>query len=301
LTLRRATIIYNPLSGLGRRRLSQIDHARRWLQSYQIESEWVMTQGPGHATELAAAAIAAGTDLIIVRGGDGTLNETLQAMVGSEIPLALWPRGTANVLAKVLRMPRRFEDVMRVITCGHEKQITIGQANDRYFFLMAGIGLDASIIQHLNPKLKKIGGELAFWVSGLKHLKIWKAPVFTLRVNGDEFQATFATLANAPEYGGGLRVAPEAQLDTDWLDVCALTTRSKLRYLVVHLPRGFVGHHIRHKDVIYLKAREARAESSDEVWVQVDGELVGRLPMAFRSVPRAIRVIVPSASGHSEG
>jgi diacylglycerol kinase family enzyme len=185
---------------------------------------------------------------------------------------------------------------MRVVTLGQPKQITVGQANGRYFFLMAGIGLDASIIQHLNPKLKRIGGELAFWVSGLKHLKIWKAPVFTLRVNGDEFQATFAALANAPKYGGGLQVAPEARLDTDWLDVCAMTTRSPLRYLIVHLPFGFVGRHIRQKGVIYVRAAEARAESSDEVWVQVDGELLGRLPMTFRSIPRAIQVIVPPAS-----
>lgn len=296
----RATIIYNPLSGSGRLRLSQIDEARRWLQSHQIESECVVTQEPGHATELAAAAIAGGADLIIVTGGDGTLNEVLQAMVGSAVPLAIWPRGTANVLAKVLQIPGRFEDVMRVISSGREKHLTVGQANNRYFFLMAGIGLDASIIRHLNPTLKKIGGELAFWASGLKHLKHWKAPVFTLRVNNCEFPATFATLANAPEYGGGLRLAPQARLDTPWLDVCAVTTRSKLRYLVVHLPRAFVGHHIRHQDVIYLKAREAQAESSHEIWVQVDGELVGRLPMSFRAIPRAIRVLVPSASDHRQ-
>lgn len=251
-----------------------------------------MTQGPSHATELARAAIAKAADLIIIKGGDGTLNEALQGMIGSDVPLAIWPSGTANVLAKVLRMPKNFAQVMRVIVAGEPKSISVGQANGRYFFLMAGIGLDASIIRHLNPTLKRVGGELAFWISGLKHLRIWKAPVFTLRVNGDEIQSTFAAIANAPEYGGGLHLAPEARLDSEWLDICAVTTRSKLRYLMVHLPGGFLGSHIRQKGVVYLKAREAHAESSDEVWVQVDGELLGRLPMTFRSIPSAIRVIV---------
>ena len=293
MTLKRVTIIYNPRSGRRRNRLSQIDQARHRLNAYQIETECMMTQGPGHATELAQAAIAGGADLIIVKGGDGTLNETLQALVGSEIPLAIWPSGTANVLAQVLEIPRQFDQVMRVITSGQPKPITVGQANGRYFFLMAGIGLDASIVQHLNPRLKRIGGVLAFWVSGLKHLTSWKAPVFTLRVNGDEFQATFAALTKSPKYGGGLHITPDARLDTEWLDVCAVTTRSAWRYLTVHLPLGFVGQHIRQKGVIYVKSREARAESSDEVWVQVDGELLGRLPMTFRSIPRAVRVMVP--------
>lgn len=254
-----------------------------------------MTQGPGHATELTARAIAQDADLVIVKGGDGTLNEALQSMVGSRTPLAIWPGGTANVLAKELNIPQDFDQLARMIASGRSKPITVGRANDRYFFLMAGIGLDASIIQHLDHKLKHVGGELAFWASGLKHLKTWKAPLFTLKVNGDEVPATFAAIANASRYGGGLLLAPEAQLDTKWLDVCAITTRSKLRYLTF-LPGGFVGRHLRQKDVIYLKTMEMEAESSEEVWVQVDGELLGKLPMTFQSIPQAVKVIVPPAS-----
>jgi diacylglycerol kinase (ATP) len=294
--LRRATIICNPLSGLRRPRPDQIDQARHFLQSHHIETECVMTEGPGHATTLAAQAIAGGIDLVIVKGGDGTLNEVLQAMIGSDVPLALWPSGTANVLAKVLKVPRDVDRLLPMMISGQTMRVTVGQAETRYFFLMAGIGLDASIIRHLNPKLKQIGGELAFWASGLKHLKIWKAPAFTLHINGDEIQATFAAIANAPEYGGGLCLAPQARLDTEWLDICALTTRSKMRYLTVHLPGGFVGRHIHQRGVIYRKAMEARAESSEEIWVQVDGELLGKLPMTFRAVPQAVRVIVPPAA-----
>lgn len=252
------------------------------------------TQGPGHATDLAAQSLAAGVDLLIVKGGDGTLNEVLQAMVGSPVPLAIWPSGTANVLAKVLGVPKQFDELMRVIGTGRTKPITIGRANGRYFFLMAGIGLDASIIRHLNPKLKRIGGELAFWVSGLKHVKNWKAPIFTVKVNGHEFPGTFAAIANAPQYGGGLVLAPQAQVESDCLDVCVIATQSKLRYLTWYLPVSFVGRHINRKGVSYLKARkEIQAESTEEVWVQVDGELLGTLPMTFAPVPEGISVVVP--------
>ncbi len=289
----RMTIIHNPASGRWGVRASQLDGVRFALDRYGIESECFITRGPGHATELAAQALARGTELILVRGGDGTLNEVLQAIVGSDVPLAIWPGGTANVLARVLGLPRTSDHLVPMIVSGRTRTITVGQAGRRYFFLMAGIGLDASIVRHLNPTLKRLGGLLAFWASGLQHVARWSAPVFTLRVNGNEFPVTFATLANAPNYGGGLRLAPEARLDTVWLDICAFRTRNKLRYLLVHLPGSFFGRHIRQRGVIYLKTREAQAESSEEIWVQADGELIGRLPMTFRSIPEAVRVCVP--------
>jgi YegS/Rv2252/BmrU family lipid kinase len=292
VTLKRATIIYNPASGGGHRE-QQLDVARRLLEQHRIESECWPTQGPGHATELAAQALAQQMDLIIVKGGDGTLNEALQAMAGSHVPLAIWPSGTANVLAKVLRLPKRFGDLMNVIVAGRTKPITVGRANGRYFFLMAGIGLDASIVRHVNPKLKHLGGELAFWASGFKHLATWRAPQFTVRINGHEFQATFAAIANAPDYGGGLRLAPQARIESECLDVCAFSTQSKLRYLLWYLPVSFLGRHVGRAGVSYLHARnEIRAESDEEIWVQVDGEVLGTLPMTFAPVPQAISVVI---------
>ncbi|RMG55275.1 MAG: diacylglycerol kinase family lipid kinase [Acidobacteria bacterium] len=291
--IQRMTIIHNPVSGRRGVRPHQLDSVRLALDRVGIESECFATRGPGHATELAMQALARGTELILVRGGDGTLNEVLQAMVGSGVPLAIWPGGTANVLARVLGLPRTPDCLISTIISGHTRTITVGQAGRRYFFLMAGIGLDASIVRHLNPRLKRLGGLLAFWASGFQHVARWPAPAFTLRVDGNEYRVTFATLANAPYYGGGLRLAPQARLDAVWLDVCAFRTRNKLRYLLVHLPSSFFGRHIRQRGVIYLKTREARAESSEDIWVQVDGELIGHLPMTFRSIPEAIRVCIP--------
>jgi YegS/Rv2252/BmrU family lipid kinase len=234
-----------------------------------------------------------GSDFLIVKGGDGTLNEVLQGIVGSSLDLAIWPAGTANVLARLLGIPRDPEALVRMIIAHHVRRISVGRAGSRYFFLMAGIGLDASIVEQVNPTLKRYGGIMAFWIAGMKHLLSWSAPVFTVEMEDRVVPATFAAIALSPFYGGGLLVAPDAQLEDEWFRVCCVTTRSKWRYLVLYLPLAFFGRHITCPGIVYQKSRRLRASSSTPVAVQVDGELAGYLPMSFELIPAAVPVIVP--------
>jgi diacylglycerol kinase family enzyme len=156
---------------------------------------------------------------------------------------------------------------------------------------MAGIGLDASIVHEINPAIKRHGGILAFWVSGLKHLLRWDLPVFTLELNGRQFTGTFAAIANAPLYGGGVIMAPDARLDDEFLRVCLFETKHGVGYLP-YLPLAFSGRHVKMPGVVYVKAQRARAYADGEVQVQVDGELAGTLPMDFEIVPAAVSVLV---------
>jgi YegS/Rv2252/BmrU family lipid kinase len=297
-SLTRAVLIYNPAAGRRGAAREPIAQFRHMLAERGIQLEARATSGPGEAADLARQAIERGVDCLIVRGGDGTVNEALQGLVGSAVPLAIWPAGTANVLASVLGIPRRLPDVVRMIAERQICEVSVGRANGRYFVLMVGIGLDASIVQEVNPDLKRRLGLLAYWFAGLKHLVTWKAPVFTLQLPGQQIRATFAAIANVPSYGGGIRMAPDARPETEEFRVCAITSRCKLLYALVYLPLTFLGWHIHLPGVLYMSARGGRAwaDSGEPIPFQVDGELAGTLPVEFELIPRALRVIVPRTS-----
>src|SRR5258705_8027458 len=174
---------------------------------------------PAAATRLTAAALEARVDLIIIHGGDGTVNEAMQVLVGTSTPLAVWPGGTSNVLARELDLPGGIDLLAAVFAAGRTRRVSVGRAGERYFLLMAGVGLDADVVRAIHPGLKRLTGEGAYWMAGLRQLTDWHPVHFLLETDAGQHSATFAVVANAASYGGGLRFAPEARMDDDLLDV----------------------------------------------------------------------------------
>src|SRR5215472_5423126 len=183
-----AAIIYNPNSGRASDRTEIVQAMVRLLRERGMHASALATSRPNEGVELAGKAIASGADIIVAHGGDGTVNEIIQGMAGTEARLAVWAGGTANVVARDLGMPSRMHRVADVIRAGKDKRISLGVATGpgcvelpgaridnahgprRYFFMFAGIGLDASICRTVNAKLKRITGQFAYLVSGIKHL-----------------------------------------------------------------------------------------------------------------------------------
>ncbi|MBA3515998.1 MAG: diacylglycerol kinase family lipid kinase [Pyrinomonadaceae bacterium] len=298
MTTRKAILILNPKTGrYASRRLPAIEDICSQLSSEGLEVELVATRGPGDATRIAAEAARKSIGDVIVAGGDGTINEALQGLVGTPARLGILPRGTANVLARELGLPLDCRRAAGVIVHGNRLRVHVGCAFDersgskRYFLLMAGIGLDASVVRRVHPGLKKRFGKGAFWFSGLSYLAHWKPKPFQIEVEGRSFTATFVTIGKAASYGGDLAVTPRAQLDRPDFEICVIETHSRLRYLYLlshamrsGFPQGGRGVH-------FLRATRARA--TGEVAVQVDGEFIGNLPMTFEIAAEAIEVIVP--------
>jgi diacylglycerol kinase (ATP) len=251
-----------------------------------------VTTGPGDATRLAATAVEAHADLVIVHGGDGTINETMQALVGTQTPLAVWPGGTSNVLARELGLPAGFDLLADVIGAGRTRRVSVGRAGERYFLLMAGVGLDADVVRAVHPGLKRLTGEGAYWMAGLRQLADWHPVHFLVETDGGQHSATFAVVANAPSYGGGLRFAPEASMDDDLLDVCLFDSTQRHRF-ARYLAAAFSGSHLGMPGVTYLKTRRVVAHGDASRFVQVDGELHGPLPVSFECVPAALSLVVP--------
>jgi len=292
MSFKNALIIYNPNSGRPCDRARRVADFQQLLAKRGIEADARPTCGPNDASRIVRQAAFEGYELIIVNGGDGTINEALQGLVGTNLPLAIWPGGTANVLAHELGLPSKPEQIANIIARGRLKRVTVGRAGDRYFLLMTGIGLDASIVSRVSNKLKRYAGKIAFWVTGLNHLFTWKPEVFTVDVDGQKFPATFAAIGNSRSYGGGFKVTPLARLDEEYLDVCIFSSRSKLDY-IRYLLACAVGYQVKMKDVVYRKVKSVYVNSAHKPLVQVDGELLGRLPIKVVAVPSAVSLVVP--------
>lgn len=294
---RKATLISNPKTGRYAARRRSVEALATQLESLGVKVDLRLTQGPGDATQIAARAARNGSSDVIVAGGDGTINEAIQGLAGTKARLAIIPRGTGNVLARELGLPLDDEQSLKVVAEGKSRQIYLGLAIDettnesRYFVLMAGIGLDASVVRRVQPSLKKRIGKGAFWVSGLSHLATWNPRPFILEINGHKYTSTFAAIGKAAKYGGDLAITPGARLDQPEFEICIIDTRSRLRYLHLLSQAMRNGMPRNTPEVRFVNSVSVRAHG--DAHVQIDGELIGRLPMRFEIAPHSLEIIVP--------
>jgi YegS/Rv2252/BmrU family lipid kinase len=286
--------ISNPSASGGgyRRDMPRIMEA---LANLGYEVEVRHTTAPGDAAEFARRAVAESYQLVCAIGGDGTVNEVVNGLAGSEVPLAIVPTGTVNVLAMELGVPLDPPDAVGVIEKGSLSWIDLGLAGDRYFALMAGIGMDARTVASINPILKKTLKEAAFAVQGAVSYFTHEEPLLRVECEEQTVEGYFAVFGNASNYGGAFGITPFADMRDGLLDVCVLKDKSFLGTAWYWLA-ALINSHINHPKVAYFRTQVAQVSAVDadqEVLVQTDGEVAGKLPIACRVVPRALRVIVP--------
>ena len=298
MSIRKATLISNPKTGrYASRRLRPIPELASRLESLGLKVDLRLTRGPGDAAEIAGRVARNGSSDVIVAGGDGTINEAIQGMAGTNARLGIIPRGTANVLARELGLPLDDEQALQIAVQGKTREIYLGLAIDettnerRHFALMAGIGLDASVVRRVQPSLKKRIGKGAFWISGLSHLATWNPKPFTLEIDNQNYTATFAAIGKSARYGGDLAITPGARLDQREFEICMIQTMSRLRYLHLLSYAMRDGMPRDSPEVQFVKATSVKAHGDAQV--QVDGELLGHLPMRFEIAPHSLNVIVP--------
>lgn len=288
--------IFNPAAGRLRRDPKLVTRAVAALGAAGLAVQPQATAAPGDATRLACEAAEKNAQLVIVCGGDGTINEAAQPLVCTQTVLAVWPGGTANVLARELGLPRSPHKLAELIAGKQSRAISVGRAFkektgwQRYFLLMAGIGVDAEIVRNVRPEWKRCSGYGAFWASGFAFLARLPLTPFTVNLAEQRYSATFACIANAPGYGGGFRIAPWADISANELDVCILDSSTR-RGLLAHAALGLTGQHLRSRSVVYGKTQSVSGNSNPDAPVQIDGEYVGTLPMRFECIPNALRVV----------
>lgn len=256
------------------------------------------TRGPGNAAEIAREAAREDADLILVAGGDGTINEAINGMAGSRIPLGILPAGTANVLAVELGIGTRIEPAARRIARCVPERISIGRvetdAGARYFALMAGIGLDAQIVYEVNARLKAALGKAAYWVAGFSHMTR-RLPEFEVVLGGERVRCGFALASRVRNYGGDLTIAANASLLEHDFEVVLFQGSNPLRY-TAYLLGALTRTLTNFRGVTIERARtlEIPAAPDRRIYVQVDGEFAGHLPARIEIVEDSITLLMPA-------
>jgi diacylglycerol kinase (ATP) len=290
--MKRGFLIYNPSAGMTRKTESLISKAVRQFAASGIE----MTPYPTEANYGAAAQVAGllrhGPDLFVAWGGDGTVNEVVNGMSGSRIPIGVICGGTANLFARELGLPRRMDSAIRVISAGRTRLVSVGRANHRLFVLMVGIGFDSHVIQKVNWSLKKKTGVFAFAVAAVQSAARYRFPKFRVRLEEEERECVFAVIAKGREYGAFFHLAPDADISDEFLHVC-LFKEPGFCNMVRYAYHAFRRTHLGLQSVEIIKTRTLEITGDPSIPVQADGEIIGCLPMKFDVVPHSVNVFVP--------
>jgi len=305
--LHNALLIHNPnAGGGGAARRAKLDVARRILESRGIRADLQETTGPGEATDIARRASSDGRQLVIACGGDGTINEVVNGLANSQnghrVPLALLPAGTANVLAKELELSWDIPKAAEQLARGEVRDIALGLATPlehpekaRYFLSVAGAGPDGRITYAVDLELKARFGILAYWWQGAREVLNYKFHHFRVTSEGQSREASLVIVGRTKHYGGPFKITTEADLFEDSFELLALTSQSGLKYLS-YLPTLWLGKlRDEAEGVFFWKSDRLVCESIDDqpIYAQVDGEPLARLPVEFRIVPQALRLLVP--------
>lgn len=260
-------------------------------------AEFTPTEAAGHATELARDAVTAGADLILVLGGDGTINEVANGMIRSHVPLGVVPGGTANVLANELGLGNSLERAIERLGRCVERRIAVGalchgSGEPRHFLMMCGVGLDATIVTKVNPELKARTGKLAYWVAGLGQF-FHTVGEFQVEAGAErQQQCGFVLASRVRNYGGDMEIASGASLLSDDFEVVLFDGSHPLRYaaymtaVTLRQVKSMPG-------VKTLRAR--RVAFSGDAHLQIDGEYGGRIPATLEIVPDALTLLAPVA------
>jgi len=306
--MRKAVLLYNPLSGQRHlRRLADVEAGLNILRQAGIEASLEPTRGQADTPEQARHAIVQGCDTIFACGGDGTVHDVLQGMVGSAAALGVIPLGTANALAHDLNLPLSAVAAARANLTATPRRTAVGRVDyldfdgnrgSRFFIVAAGIGADAHLFYKLNPRVKGHLGMAAYYAMATRLWLTHPMKNFAVEIESGATVGVSQLLAvRICNFGGVLReLAPGASLERDDLRLVLFRTRSRLAYLH-YIVRGLVGARWQVGGIDLVHAVNVACRSKNEgfgrIYVEADGELLGTLPVEISVVPDAVTLLVP--------
>ena len=289
--MKKALLLVNQHSRKGQQLLSQ---ATVGLQALGFE---LIVESTDSASELSETIrrYKKQVELVIIGGGDGTLNGAIKGLIETKLPLGILPMGTANDLARTLGIPTDLSAACQVISSGKIRFIDLGLVNGQHFFNVASLGLSVQITQRLTKDIKQRWGVLAYAFTALQAL--WQARPFRaeIKVNNKSFHVKTIQIAigNGRYYGGGMTVAKDATIDDNRLDLYSLETQHWWE-IITFLPAMRQGDHSSWPNVRALHAQEIEINTSKRSPINTDGEITTHTPAKFRVIPQALAVIAPA-------
>ena len=283
--MNRICIIVNPAARGTRARLQRL---KRLTRNVVIR----LTKGPGDAEAQAERAVEQGYQTIVAAGGDGTINEVVNGIGNAPVALGILPMGTVNVLAMELGIPFDLVSAWKVIRGGKVRLIDEASANGHLFVQVAGIGLDALIVERNSRQIKQVLGPLSYLLTATQVAAERPPRLRVISEGHHTVEGSFVVVGNGRLYGGPFSVFKEADMQDGLLDVCVFRHMNYLA-LMRYFRGTLFGSLAKFTDVDYFKARSLRVEANREVPFEVDGELIGHAPVDFSIRRRKLRVLVP--------
>lgn len=308
----KATIIYNPAAGI-RSYLDDVQQAMQLLATEGWDTVLEETRGRGDATTFARKALADGNDAVFVAGGDGTVAETVDGLVNSEMVLGVLPGGTGNVFARQLNLPvpgglhpRPITESVRLLLDGQIRRVDVGRISSkggrgplRHFICWGGVGFDAQVnraVDQAEDRKKRLGPG-AWVVTSFLTLRDFAGTAAAVRVDGHRVSRRMIMLVanNIQLYGIVFRMAHRAIMDDGLLDVYCFQGRGPVRTLL-HAVKLLFNRHIQDPHVDIYRARRVEISTYRPLPVHVDGDYIGHTPVVIEVVPRAIDLMIPSCA-----
>ncbi|MCL2679502.1 MAG: diacylglycerol kinase family lipid kinase [Dehalococcoidia bacterium] len=299
-----ARIIVNPIAGAAKATSREWPHIRSLLRNGGLSFDYRYTNGPGHAMELTREAVGKGCCLVVAVGGDGTIHEVANGLLDSpdhSVQMGIIGTGTGNDFIRSMGIPHDYVEACHRVTSGHPSVIDVGlveytangRRQRRYFVNGAGVGFDAEVISNSRKIPRLFNDTVPFVLSLLRTLPFYRNRKMLIDIDGrqEERRAMSVVVTNGAYFGGGMHIAPQAQLSDRLMDVVTIGDVGKVELLHV-FPRVYKGTHVTHPKVRMDRAERVSVSSDRRLFLQADGELLGECPVTFEVAPAALTIVV---------
>jgi YegS/Rv2252/BmrU family lipid kinase len=286
-------LIVNPHAG-GGRAAKALPKVEARLRALGVEHHTELTRDLPHAQELARSAATAGEPAVVL-SGDGLVGAVAHVLRGHpDAVMGVLPGGRGNDFARVAGIPLDVEGACEVIAHGEPRAVDVGDVDGRTFIGIASLGFDSVANRIANEAPPQLGA-LVYAYGALRALASWKHASYEVMVDGKAhaFSGWSVACANSKAYGGGMFLAPDADLHDGKLDVVISEATSKARFLRV-LPTVFKGEHVNEPTCHVFRGAEVRVSADRPFTVYADGDPIGELPCTVRAVPGAVKVLLPA-------
>jgi diacylglycerol kinase (ATP) len=273
-----------------------LEHTLQRLTAHGLQFDLHETEGPGDAEKaVRREGLDKSYDAVVAAGGDGTINEVVNGLLGTKLSLGIIPLGTVNVLALELGLLKDPERVARAIVFGPARSVNVGIANGRAFLLMMGAGFDGRVVAGVSSKLKRILGQMAYMVSGLKEIFFNRPAELVVDVDGIQYHASWAVVSNSSLYGGKYQLAPDTNLESPGFEVSLICGNTRWALI-----RGLLEMALNRKKKSVWKqvfpVKNVSITASREEPTQMDGDHFETLPLTITSAPQSLELIMPSST-----
>jgi diacylglycerol kinase (ATP) len=286
-------VIYNPTAGRGK--------ARRWVREVEehlrrrgARVDCEPSTDPGDLVRIAGESSRGPYDRVVICGGDGTVNLAVREFDLTRGTLALIPTGSGDDFARVVGIPRNVRAACDNVIDGRVREVDVAIANGLRYLGVAGLGFDSEVAELANRDVRFLRGSAVYLYAIFRVLpKFTPRPVRIRTEKGlREEQIMFAAIGNTRQYGGGIRITPDASIDDGLLDLCIVHQTTRVELLKT-LPKAYTGAHVKSPFVEMLRGREFQFESEQPMAVYADGEPLTTTPVTFALAPQRLRVVVP--------